>query len=102
MNLKLILGLALFLFGIATAAIGISNVGDPAPPQPGIAGSQQGAEALPGTLERFAIPAVAALLMAGGGLLMGLSLGNWKRPRTHLEPGDAVVDPEGYHKMDHV
>jgi hypothetical protein len=40
--------------------------------------------------------------LALGGLLIGLSMGNWKRPRTHLERGDEVVDPEGYQKMKHV
>jgi hypothetical protein len=45
---------------------------------------------------------MAGLLLAGGAVLMGLSLGNWRHPRTHLEPGDAVVNPEGYRKMKHV
>jgi hypothetical protein len=35
-------------------------------------------------------------------LLIGISVGNWRHPRTHHEPGDEVVNPEGYHKMKHV
>ena len=31
------------------------------------------------------------VLLAVGGLLIGLSMGNWKHPRTNLEAGDAVV-----------
>ena len=50
----------------------------------------------------MAIPGIAGLSLAIGGLLIGLSMGNSKHPRTHLEPGDRVVDPERYHKMNHV
>jgi hypothetical protein len=42
------------------------------------------------------------LSLAVGGLLIGISAGNWKHPRTHIEPGDEVVNPEGYQKMKHV
>ncbi len=98
MNVKLFFGIALFLIGIVTAVIGITEVGQ---------GIQVGivAEQGPDSLQRvrtFAIPVIAGLSLALGGLLIGLALGNWKHPRTHLEPGDEIVDPEGYHKMKHV
>lgn len=100
MNFKLLLGIALFLIGIVTAAIGIAGVGDePATTAVVAEDSPQPFETAAGNM---VIPAVAGLSLAIGGLLIGLSMGNWKNPRTHLEPGDEVVDPEGYHKMKHV
>lgn len=84
MNLKLLAGIALFVIGLATALAGIAGVGE---------GVRSGG---------YAIPIIAGLSLAAGGLLMGLSLGDWKHPRTHFERGDEVVDPEGYHKMKHV
>ena len=98
MNLRLFVGIALFLIGIVTAVIGITDVGQSS--QAGIVANQP-----PDPLQRvadFAIPAIAGLALALGGLLIGVALGNWKHPRTHLEPGDEIVDPEGYHKMKHV
>jgi hypothetical protein len=99
MNLKLVVGIVLFVIGLCTAAVGIVGVGGT--PEPGVA-----VEADRGpfgeAVANLAIPAVAGLSLAVGGLLIGLSMGNWKHPRTHLEPGDEVVDPEGYHKMKHV
>jgi hypothetical protein len=99
MNLKLLVGLALFIVGIITAVIGILGVG--AGPDAAVTVGQDNGP-LQQTLSNVALPAVAGLSLAIGGLLIGLSLGNWKNPRTHLEPGDEVVDPEGYHKMKHV
>jgi hypothetical protein len=101
MNVKLLIGIALFLIGIVTAAYGIAGVGTGAD-RPLIEVSNNTAEGVADTISAFAVPAVAALSLAIGGLLIGLSMGNWKHPRTHLEPGDEVVDPEGYHKMKHV
>jgi hypothetical protein len=95
MNLKLLVGIVLFVIGLGTAAVGIVGVGGT--PGPGVA-----VEAFGEAAANVAIPAVAGLSLAVGGLLIGLSMGDWKHPRTHLEPGDEVVDPEGYHKMKHV
>jgi hypothetical protein len=95
MNLKLLVGIVLFVIGLGTAAVGIVGVGGT--PEPGVA-----AEGFGEAVANVAIPAVAGLSLAVGGLLIGLSMGDWKHPRTHLEPGDEVVDPEGYHKMKHV
>ena len=81
MTVKLLIGIVLFVIGLIAAGMGIAGVG---------------------TGTSFFIPAIAGLSLAAGALLMGLSMGNWKHPRTHLEPGDQVVDPEGYHKMKHV
>jgi uncharacterized protein (UPF0333 family) len=99
MNLKLLVGIALFIVGIATAVIGILGVG--AGPDAAVTTGQDNGP-LAQAVSNVALPAISGLSLAVGGLLIGLSLGNWKNPRTHLEPGDAVVDPEGYHKMKHV
>jgi hypothetical protein len=98
MNLRLLLGIAIFLVGIVTAVVGIAQVGrvDTEPP-PVVAAEEE-----PFVLDKLILPAIAGLSLAVGGFLIGLGMGNWKHPRTHLEPGDAVVDPEGYHKMKHV
>ena len=101
MNLKLLVGIVLFLIGIGTAVVGITDIGD-RPSQPGGVVAEENATPPRQTLGTYAIPAIAGLSLAVGGLLLGLSLGNWQHPRTHLEPGDEIVDPEGYHKMKHV
>ena len=101
MSVKLLIGIALFVLGLITAAVGIVGVGMPIGPDVAVENNQN-AGAMEQTLRNVAIPAIAGLSLAIGGLLIGLSMGNWKHPRTHLEPGDAVVDPEGYHKMKHV
>jgi hypothetical protein len=103
MNVKLLVGIVLFVIGLATAVIGISNVANrdaQDPPAVAVEGnqSQQVADAA----GSMAIPLISALSLAVGGLLIGISVGNWKNPRTNLKPGDEVVDPEGYHKMKHV
>lgn len=100
MNLKLIIGIGLFLIGMIAAVMGIIGALNPADVPPTVVGTQQGV--LDRAIDDFAIPAIAGLSLALGGFLIGLSMGNWKHPRTHLEPGDEVVNPEGYHKMKHV
>ena len=101
MNITLLMGMGLFLFGIILAGVSIAGVGVDSW-QPLIQTSDNTSVPMLMQLEAWALPALAGLSLAAGGLLMGLSLGNWQRPRTHLEPGDEVVDPEGYHKMKHV
>jgi len=101
MNAKLLVGIVLFVVGIITAVIGITGVGNGPEAQAAALGAQENG-ALQTALGNMAIPAIAGLSLAIGGLLIGLSMGNWKNPRTHLEPGDQVVDPEGYQKMKHV
>jgi hypothetical protein len=102
MNVKLLLGIALFLIGITTAVIGIAGVGQVVD-RPLIEAEEATThDETAQTVRTFVLPAVAALSLAAGALLMGLSMGNWKNPRTHLEPGDEIVDPEGYQKMKHV
>ena len=101
MNITLLFGMGLFLIGIILAGVGIAGVGVDAS-RPLIETSRNTSVPMMSQLEAWAIPALAGLSLAAGGVLMGLSLGNWTRPRTHLEPGDEVVDPEGYHKMKHV
>lgn len=101
MNVKLLLGIALFLIGLVAAAVGIISIGDVGG-RPLIETEGNTSTPMRQALEHFAIPAVAGLSLALGGLLIGLSMGNWSNPRTHLKPGDEIVDPEAYHKMKHV
>jgi len=101
MNVKLLIGIVLFVIGIGLAVMGIAGVGDPTN-QTMVVTDHNTAGSVISTARNIAVPAVAGLLLALGALLMGLSLGNWKHPRTRLEPGDEVVNPEGYHKMKHV
>ena len=102
MNVKLIVGIVLFVIGLATAVVGIADVGREEAAAPAVVVEDNRGLNLSETAGRVAIPLIAALSLAIGGLLIGISVGNWKNPRTHLKPGDEVVDPEGYHKMKHV
>ena len=101
MNLKLLVGIVLFCLGIAAALMGIAGVGNVAA-QPQLASDQNVAISVAETFRHIALPAGAGLLLALGAVLMGLSLGDWKHPRTELRAGDEVVNPEGYQKMKHV
>jgi hypothetical protein len=101
MNVKLLIGIVLFAIGLITAVAGIAGVGRGNEPETAAIAQDNLSTNLQGS-GGMAIPIVAGLSLAVGGLLIGLSLGNWKNPRTHLEPGDEVVDPEGYQKMKHV
>jgi amino acid permease len=85
MNVKLLLGIVLFVIGLATAVVGIAGVGrndvDAAPPTVVDNNrSQNLSEA-----GRMTIPLIAGFSLAIGGLLIGLSVGNWKNPRTNLK-----------------
>jgi uncharacterized protein (UPF0333 family) len=101
MNIKLLLGIGLILIGIVLAGFGIASIGSD-DTRPLIESAQNTSAPLADVLRRVAVPTLAGLTLAVGALLVGLSLGNWKQPRVHLEPGDEVVNPEGYHKMKHV
>ena len=101
MNVKLLVGIALFLIGIATAVMGITGVGQPDAAEASIVTDNSSSNA-PTAGGNLAIPVMAGLSLAVGGLLIGLSMGNWKHPRTNPEQGDEVVNPEGYQKMNHV
>jgi hypothetical protein len=101
MNLKLLLGIVLFVIGLATAVVGIVRVA--APLGPDVATRADYNEGpLQRTVGDIAVPLIAGLSLGIGGLLIGLSMGNWKHPRTSHKAGDEIVDPEGYHKMKHV
>ena len=103
MNLKLLVGIGLFVIGLIAAIGGIANVGQPdAQDQRAIIVECNRSTHLADGDAWAVLPWIAGLSMAVGGALIGLSMGNFKNPRVHLEPGDAVVDPEGYHKMKHV
>jgi hypothetical protein len=101
MKVKLLIGVVLFVIGLVTAVVGIVGVGKAEGPAVTITADHN-----EGPLERSTanviFPAIAGVSLAIGGILIGLSMGNWKHPRTNVEPGDEVVDPEGYHKMRHV
>ena len=101
MSVKLLIGIVLFVLGLGTAAVGILRVGSTPGPDVRVE-ADNNAVSLGRAVGTAAVPVAAGLSLALGGLLIGLSMGNWKHPRTHLEPGDEAVDPEGYHKMKHV
>ena len=88
--MKLPVGILLLVVGFVLAAIGLTSVGE---------GTEGAGDASPWFT---AIPIISGLSLAIGALLLGLSLGNWKHPRSHIEPGDEIVDPEGYRKVKHV
>lgn len=96
MKISMLLGVLLIVFGLGAAVMGIATVGD----QPTIA-ADSGQTPTSGS-PSFAVPVISGLSLAIGGLLVGLSMGNWRNPRSHSEPGDEVVDPEGHDKMKHV
>jgi hypothetical protein len=103
MNVKLLVGIVLFVIGLATAVIGISNVANrDATDQPSVVVEGNQGHNVTDAAGSMVIPFIAAISLAVGGLLIGISVGNWKNPRTNLKPGDEVVNPEGYHKMKHV
>lgn len=102
MNLKLIVGTVLFAIGLLAAVFGIIGVGQPQAllRTPMIVESNMSLNLWgDGTAM---LPWLAGLLLAIGGVLIGLSMGDFQNPRTYLKPGDKFVDPEGYHKMKHV
>ena len=103
MNLKLLLGIVFFVIGLTAAFVGIAGVGrDNADVAPATVVEDNRSTNLTESMGRMTVPFIAGISLAIGGLLIGLSMGNWKNPRTNLEPGDEVVNPEGYHKMKHV
>ena len=103
MNVKLLVGIVLFVIGLVAAVAGIAGVGDQqAATEAAVVVENNRSQHLSGSLGQMALPFIAAFSLAIGGLLIGLSAGNWKNPRTNLKEGDEVVNPEGYHKMKHV
>ena len=103
MNVKLLVGIVLFVIGLATAVMGISRVGrNDADPAPAAVVESNRSQNVTEAMGQMTIPLIAGFSLAVGGLLIGLSVGNWKNPRTNLKPGDELVNPEGYHKMKHV
>jgi hypothetical protein len=102
MNVKLLLGIVLFVIGLATAVVGIAGVGRGNVEVAPMVVEDNRSHGLTNAVGQMTLPIIAGLSLAVGGLLIGLSVGNWKNPRTNLKPGDEVVNPEGYHKMKHV
>jgi hypothetical protein len=103
MNVKLLIGIVLFVIGLATAVMGIAQVANPAATEaPATIVDNNRGHNVPDAGGSMALPFIAALSLAVGGLLIGISMGNWKNPRTTHKAGDEVVNHEGYHKMKHV
>jgi branched-subunit amino acid ABC-type transport system permease component len=99
MKPSMLIGAVLLVIGFATALVGILGVG--AAPTDAIQPST-GQFPILGLSMDVAVPVISGLSLAIGALLVGLSMGNWRNPRSHQERGDEVVDPEGHHKMKHV
>jgi hypothetical protein len=97
MKLSLIIGVVLVVLGIGTALTGVFGVGAV---QSGVNAADM--QASDGSTWAWVMPVLSGLSLAVGALLIGLSMGNWRHPRSHTEPGDAVVNPEGHEKMKHV
>jgi hypothetical protein len=99
MKTSLLVGVVLLVFGIATALLGIFSVGDQMVTTTDSSSVQY---PIGGPLWYIGVPIVSGLSLGFGALFIGLSMGNWRRPRSHSEPGDEAVNPEGHHKMKHV
>lgn len=97
MKVSFAVGVALFVLGLVLGVVGIAGGSDPE-----LIHSVTSEAPAGSSLSAVAIPLISGLALAAGGLLVGLSMGNWRHPRSGHEPGDAVVDPEGHHKMKHV
>jgi uncharacterized membrane protein YidH (DUF202 family) len=97
-----LLGIVLVVVGLTLAGVTILRLDrDDAARRTGAA-APVAAEASTGALTEVALPLVAALTFATGIVLLVVGVGRWNHPRRHAAPGDAVVDPEAHHKMDHV
>lgn len=99
MKTSLVVGVMLLVFGIATALMGIFSVGDQ------LFASSDAADVqfpIGGPLWYIGVPIISGLSLGFGALFIGLSIGNWRHPRSQAEPGDQAVNPEGHHKMKHV
>ena len=94
-----LLGVVLVVVGLILAGVTIVRMDGSAGARPGAVAS---APESVGTLTEVALPLAAAVAFASGIVLLVVGAGNWNHPRRHSAPGDAVVDPEAHHKMDHV
>ena len=103
MNVKLLIGIVLFVIGLGTAVAAIAGVASPsAQDEPSVTVEGNQSLHLSDGAGYMVLPFISALSLGVGGLLIGISLGNWRNPRTTLNSGDEAVNPEGYHKMKHV
>lgn len=90
MKVTLWMGVLLFVFGLVMAAVAMVGV------------DEWSRYVVGGSAWNMVMPVISGLALATGALLVGLSFGNWRHPRSHIEPGDEIVDPEGFHKVKHV
>jgi len=96
-----IVGVVLVVVGLLLAVVTVMQLERGADVVGTTATARTGGETA-GTLSAVALPLVAGLSFASGIVLLVVGVGRWNQPRTRPEPGDAVVDPEAHHKMDHV
>lgn len=95
----LLSGALVFMLGIGAALMSLLGG---APPETSAVGPGGAAIESASASASLLWPVLAGLLLGTGAFLMGISLGRWKNPRTHSEPGDEVVNPEGHETMKHV
>ena len=103
MNVKLLLGVVLFVIGLATAVVGIAEVGRnnvDAGPAAVVAGQPIAQPQRGGGPDHH--PADCRIITGDWRSADRLERGQLEEPRTNPKPGDEVVNPEGYHKMKHV
>ena len=94
-----LIGILLVVVGVALAGTTVMRLDrDDAAAR---AGATPGPETA-GPLASVALPLAAAVCFASGIVLLVVGAGRWTRPRREPAPGDAIVDPEAHHKMDHV
>jgi hypothetical protein len=97
-----LLGVVLVVVGLILAGVTIMRMDrDDGGERTGVVAAPTAPEST-GTLTEVALPLLAAVTFASGIVLLVVGVGNWSHPRRHSAPGDAVVDPEAHHKMDHV
>ena len=97
-----VLGIVLVVIGLVMAAVTVTRMDrDDAGERTGVVAAPTAPEST-GALTEVALPLAAAVAFAAGIVLLVIGVGNWNHPRRHSAPGDAVVDPEAHHKMDHV
>ena len=90
------IAIVLMLFGLITAGMAVSGMGSAERTDAPVTQPAEDGATLP------VLGVLAGLSLSAGVVLFGLGMGRWRNPRSHSEPGDAVVDPEAHEKMKHV
>lgn len=90
------IAVVLLLFGLVTAGMAIGGVGSTNRGDSVVEQQAGDGSTMP------ILGLLAGLSLSAGVVLFGLGMGRWSNPRSHSQPGDAVVDPEAHDKMKHV